>query len=197
MLHYFNRFLAFSLAPLLYNLGIIFGILFLVPVFGLYGLAWGVVLGAVFHWLVQLPAAAASGFKYIPSFNFRYPGMGKLFRLMIPRSIGSGAWQINLIVITAIASTLGAGSVAIFNLANNLQYVPIGLAGISFALATFPRLSYTWANNLRKEFVNTFSSSFRQILFVIIPASVLIFLLRGQIVKVILEPASLAGLTLS
>ena len=184
--HYFNRFLFYSIAPILYNLSIIFGILFLVPIFGLYGLAYGVVLGALFHWLIQIPAAKASGFKYSTEFNFKSLAMRKFFKLMFPRVIGVVAIHINLIVVTAIASTLAIGSIAIFNFANNLQHIPIGLIGASFAVASFPTLSRIWANGQKDEFLKKFSLIFRQILFLIIPASFLIFLLRAQIVRIIL-----------
>ena len=186
VLHYFNRFLAYSIAPILYNLGIIFGILFLVPIFGLRGLAFGVVLGAFSHWVIQIPAAKASGFKYLPIFNFKCPGLIKIFKLMIPRTIGAAAYHLNLIIITAIASTLAAGSIAIFNFSNNLQFLPIGLIGASFAIASFPALSRTWAAGLKEEFLENFSLVFRQILFSIIPISILMFLLRAQIVRLIL-----------
>ena len=186
MLHYFNRFLVYSLAPILYNLGIIFGIVFLVPIFGIFGLAYGVIFGAFLHLVIQIPAARASGYRYRPVFNFRYPGLKKIFKLMIPRTIGSTAYHINLIVITAIASTLTAGSIAIFNFSNNLHYVPIGFIGISFALSSFPVLSRVWASGKKEEFLDKFSSTFRQILFFIIPISFLIFLLRAQIVRLIL-----------
>jgi len=186
MLHYFNRFLAYSLVPVIYNLGIIFGILFLVPVFGLYGLAYGVILGAVFHWLFQLPVARAAGYRYRPVFNFRSPGLSRAFKLMVPRTIGAAAYHINLIVITAIASTLTAGSIAIFNFANNLQYFPIGLIGVSFSTAAFPALTKIWASGQKEEFFKVFSSIFRQILFLIIPISILVFILRAQIVRIIL-----------
>ena len=186
ILHYFNRFLAYSLAPILYNLGIIFGILFLVPIFGLPGLAYGVILGAAAHWLFQIPAAIVSGYKYQPVFNFRSPGIAKVFRLMIPRTVGAAAYHLNLIVITAIASTLTVGSIAIFNFSNNLQYFPIGIIGASFAIAAFPGLCRTWAAGLKEEFSEAFSSTFRQILFLIIPISLLTFILRAQIVRTIL-----------
>jgi putative peptidoglycan lipid II flippase len=186
VLHYFNRFLVYSLSPILYNLGIISGILFLVPVFGLPGLAYGVILGAACHWLFQVPAAIASGYKYQPVFNFKSSGIAKVFRLMIPRTVGAAAYHLNLIVITAIASTLTAGSIAVFNFSNNLQYFPIGIIGASFAIAAFPALSRTWAAGQKDEFSETFSSTFRQILFLIIPVSLLIFILRAQIVRVIL-----------
>ncbi len=186
VLHYFNRFLAYSIAPVLYNLGIIFGILFLVPLFGLYGLAYGVILGALFHLLIQLPAAKNCGYKYLSLLNFKNFGLMKVFRLMVPRTVGSAAYHVNLIVITAIASTLAAGSIAIFNLANNLQYFPIGLIGVSFSIAVFPALSRNWAAGLKEDFLQVFSSTFRQILFLIVPISLLVFILRAQIVRIVL-----------
>lgn len=186
VLHYFSRFVAYALAPVFYNLGIILGILFFVPLFGLWGLAYGVILGAFLHLAVQIPAARNTGFRYRPIFNFKSPGLLKVFKLMIPRTIGTGAYQINLIVITAIASTLSVGSIAIFNFANNLQHFPMGIVGASFALAAFPVMSRAWVDGFRDKFLDNFSSVFRQILFLIVPISVLMFLLRAQIVRLIL-----------
>jgi putative peptidoglycan lipid II flippase len=186
VLHYFDRFLAYSFAPVVYNLGIIFGILFLVPSFGLYGLAYGVILGAALHWLFQIPAARHSGYRYLPLFNFKNFGLVKIFRLMVPRTIGAAAYHINLMVITAVASTLSAGSIAIFNLANNLQYFPVGLIGVSFSVAAFPALARSLASDLKEEFSKIFSSTFRQIIFLVIPVSFLIFILRAQIVRIVL-----------
>lgn len=186
ILHYFNRFLTYSLAPILYNLGIIFGILFLVPIFGIFGLAYGVILGAFCHLAIQIPSAISAGFSWQPIFNFGSLGLKKIFKLMIPRTIGAAASHLNLIVITALASTLVSGSIAIFNFANNLQYFPIGIIGVSFAIAVFPTLSKTWANGQKEKFSENFSSVFRQILFLIIPVSLSIFLLRAQIVRLIL-----------
>jgi len=184
--HYFSRFLFYSIAPILYNLSLIFGVLFLVPVFGLQGLAYGVVLGAFLHWLIQVPAVKMSGFRYSLTFNFQHSGMLKLFKLMIPRAIGAAAYQINLIVITAIASTLAIGSIAIFNFSNNLQLLPIGLIGVSFAVAAFPALSRARADGIKEKFLEIFYSTFRQILFLIIPCSLLIFILRAQLVRLVL-----------
>ncbi len=186
ILHYFDRFFAYSLAPILYNLGIIFGILFLVPHYGLYGLAYGVILGSLLHLLIQLPAAKKSGYKYSAILNFKNFGLTKLFKLMIPRTIGAAAYHINLIVITAIASTLTIGSITIFNFANNLQYFPIGLIGVSFSIAAFPALSKSWASGLKEDFLRVFSTTFCQIIFLVIPISFLMFILRAQIVRLIL-----------
>lgn len=187
ILHYFNKFLVYSLAPILYNLGIIIGIVFLVPLFGIYGVAFGVILGALFYLLLQIPAAVKSGYKHSFSFNFKYSGLDKVFKLMVPRIVGTTAYHLNLIVITAIASTLTVGSIAIFNFSNNLQYFPIGFIGISFSLASFPFLSRNWAEGLKEKFLESFHSTFRQILFLVLPVSFLLFILRGQIVHLILR----------
>ncbi len=186
ILHYFNRFLVYSIAPILYNLGIIAGILFFVPLFGLRGLAYGVILGAFLHLAIQIPSAVLAGFRYRPIFNFKYPGLRKVFKLMIPRTIGAAASHLNLIVITAIGSTLVSGSIAIFNFSNNLQKFPITLIGVSFAAATFPVLSKAWAAGKRKEFLEKFFSIFKQAIFLIIPISLLVFLLRAQLIRLIL-----------
>lgn len=187
ILHYFNRFLIYSLAPILYNLGIIFGILFLLPLFGLSGLAYGVILGAFFHFLLQVPAAKNSGYQYHPILNLKYPGLAKAFKLMIPRTIGAAAYHFNLIAVTAIASTLSVGSIAVvLYYSNNLQHIPVALVGIPFALASFPTLSRAWVNGVKEIFLENFSLVFRQILFLIIPISVLMFLLRVQIIQLVL-----------
>lgn len=193
ILRYFNLFLATALAPICYNLGIIFGIVFLRPSLGLTGLAWGVILGAFLHLAIQIPPLLKSGFRPHFAFNFKCPGLKKIFYLMLPRSLGSTAYQINLIIITAIASTLAIGSIRIFNFANNLQGVTIGLIGLSFASASFPFLSRHFANKEKGEFLKNFSSVFRQILFLVIPLSFLTFLLRAQIVRVILGTSILGN----
>ncbi|OHA64205.1 MAG: murein biosynthesis integral membrane protein MurJ [Candidatus Wildermuthbacteria bacterium RIFCSPHIGHO2_01_FULL_47_27] len=186
VLHYFNKFLIYSLAPVLYNLGIILGIVFFVPYFGLQGLAFGVILGAFLYLAVQIPAAVNSGWSFKFAFQPRDPSLRKMFRLMLPRTLGTSAYQLNLFFITAYASTLGAGSIAVFNFSNNLQYFPIGLIGISFAMAVFPALSRSWAQNNKEKFLHQFHSVFGQVLFLAVPVSVLMFLLRAQIVRLIL-----------
>lgn len=186
VLQYFQRFLVYSLAPIMYNIGIILGILIFVPAWGLVGLAWGVVLGAFLHMLIQLPSAIYSGFSWRPILDIFHKGVRKIIKLMIPRTIGLAGFQVNFLVITAIASTLASGSIAVFNLSNNLQYVPVGIFGIAFATAAFPNLAKAFAWKRKKTFSKDFSSSFSQILFLIIPLSALFFILRAQIVRVIL-----------
>jgi putative peptidoglycan lipid II flippase len=183
-----KRFLIYSLAPILYNLGIIIGVLVFVRFMGPIGLAWGVVLGAFLHMLTQYPAAKNLGYRHAWSFivHFSNREVRKVFRLMIPRTLGIAIGQINLLIITIFASTLAAGSLAIFNFAQNLQSVPLGIFGISFSIAVFPTLSHFAAKKDNANFVLSFSQTFRQILFFVIPTSIFILLLRAQLVRVIL-----------
>ncbi|MFA5871202.1 MAG: murein biosynthesis integral membrane protein MurJ [Parcubacteria group bacterium] len=186
ILNSFKRFLIYSLAPIMYNLGIIVGAIFLVKYFGIAGLAWGVVLGAFLHMLLQYPALKLSGFSFHLNFDLKNKHFRKIIRLMIPRTMGLAVTQINLLIITIIASTLAAGSLAIFNFANNLQSFPLGIFGIPLALAVFPSLSHAAAKKDFPVFISHFSETFRQILYFVIPASVLLLVLRAQVVRVIL-----------
>jgi len=184
MLQSFRRFFVYSLAPIMYNLGIIIGALYFVPKWGIAGLAWGVVLGAGIHMLIQLPAAIQLGFRWRLIFDFKDVYLRRLSRLMVPRTMSLAIAQIDLSVATSIATTLLAGSLAIFNFANNLQSFAVGVFGISFAVAVFPTLAANVHN--QKKFIEHFSGTLRQILFFIVPMTVLLLVLRAQIVRVVL-----------
>lgn len=184
ILQSFKRFLAYSLAPVMYNLGIIFGAVFLVGRFGLIGLSWGVVLGALCHLGIQYLAAKKLGYHYSLFFKRRDPQARKIGRMMVPRTLSLAISQINLVATTVIASGLSAGSLAIFNFANNLQSFPVGVFGISFAIAAFPTLSSLAFD--KDRLVNSFTQAFKQILFFVIPATVMMIALRAQIIRVVL-----------
>ncbi|MFA6183646.1 MAG: murein biosynthesis integral membrane protein MurJ [Parcubacteria group bacterium] len=185
----YKRFLVYSIAPIFYNIGIIIGAIFFVEFMGVSGLAWGVVLGAVMHFVLQYLAVKFIGFSYqlrrikeiIADINIR-----KVIKLMIPRSMAMGVSQINLLIVTVFASTLASGSLAVFNFANNLQSVPLGIFGISFSVAAFPKLSSLAAKEDMDKFNYVFTRTFKRILFFVLPSSVIIFSLRAEIVRVVL-----------
>jgi len=183
----FRRFLIASFTPIVYNLGIIFGILFFVPKIGLVGLAWGVVLGGLFYILIQLPAFSNLGFRLQRIFNFHDIGFKKVVALTIPRSIGLAASQVNLVVMTAIASTLSSGSIAIFNLADNLSRPLLTFIGISFSTAAFPSLALTFSKQNKEKFFQIFYETFYKILYFILPLSFILFILKDFVVKIILR----------
>lgn len=185
VLNSFKRFTAYALAPIFYNLGIIFGVLVLVPMMGVSGLAWGVVVGAAFHVVVQLPSFVAVGFRWQNVLISSWTDVKALWTMLLPRVFGLAAQQINLLLVTILGSGLLAGSISAFHLANNIQYVPIGIFGLAFAQAAFPTLAEQIARGKKQEFRNTLTKTFRYILFLVIPMSVFFFLLRAQIVRVL------------
>jgi putative peptidoglycan lipid II flippase len=184
ILQSFKRFLVYSLAPVFYNLGIIIGALYFVSWWGIYGLAWGVVLGAALHLIIQIPTVYHLGFRYRFKIIWRDINTWRIGKMMIPRTLSLAISQINLLVITVLASNLASGSLTVFNFANNLQSFPIGIFGISFAIAAFPTLSETAFDKVR--LTEKFSQTIRQILFFVIPATVLMLALRAQIIRVVL-----------
>ncbi len=186
ILNSFKKFFFYSLSPIFYNLGIIIGAVFLTKYFGPRGLALGVVLGSFLHLLIQIPEAYRCGLRFKFDFDWRNQYFKKVVRLMLPRTIGIATSQINLVIVVMLASTLASGSLAIFNFANNLQSVPLGLFGVSFAIASFPVLSRLWAKNDKDKFVLELTSTLRKIIFFIIPLSALMYTLRAQIVRVVL-----------
>lgn len=184
VLRVFHKFLITALAPLVYNLGSIIGILFFVPKIGISGLAWGIVLGAVMHLIIQVPILFRIGFKIKKIFNFLDKEFLLTLKLTIPRAIGLAAGQINLIIITIIGSTLISGSVGVFSLANDLSLPIIGLIAVPFATAVFPALSLAYSKGEKKEMIQKFSSVFRQILFMMIPLTAIAFILRAHLVRI-------------
>jgi len=187
VLNSFRRFLAYSLAPLMYNLGIIFGIVFLVPKtsLGLNGLAWGVVLGAAGHFLIQVPALLKTGYRWQPIIK-SHKAIKRIITLMLPRCFALAVSQLNFVVTTIIASTITIGAVAIYSLAFNLFNVPIGIFGISLAISIFPVLSKSFAIGDKKTFVLQLSKTICRILYLIIPITAIYLALRTQIVRLIL-----------
>lgn len=179
-------FLLYSVAPIFYNAGIIFGAWVLVPMVGPTGLAWGVVVGALLHLLLQMYGSFQAGYRWEWYFNLKDKDTKIIGKLMIPRTLGLAVTNINIIITTVLASLLPIGSVAILSFADNLQWVPIGIIGISLALASFPILSEAIALDKKTVFVEALSSTIRQIIFLIVPIVLIFLILRAQIVRVVL-----------
>jgi putative peptidoglycan lipid II flippase len=187
VLQVFRRFLVTSLAPIMYNLGILLGILFFVPKMGVVGLAWGVALGAFLHLIIQIPALFSAGFKFKGVLDFSDVGFRKVVRLTVPRSVGLAASQINFFVVTVLASLLSAGSIAVFSLAESLARPFLILTGVAFSTAAFPQMALSFSGENKEKFLNIFSNTFSKIMLLIIPLSVLLFLLRDFVVEILLK----------
>ncbi len=184
----FKQFVAYSVAPIFYNIGIIFGVAVLAPHIGVAGLGFGVVIGSFLHMIVQYPSLSRTGFRFQWIFftAWKDQGVRRVMKLMVPRTLGMAVNQVSLLVMTVFASTLVSGSLAAFTLANNIQGVPLGLFGIAFSLAAFPSLSLFAAGKKDKEFFRMLSETTRRILFFVVPLSIFMIIFRAQFVRVIL-----------
>lgn len=184
----YRRFFLYALSPILYNIGIIFGIVFLYPYFGLPGLTLGVILGAFLHFFVQVPFAVEKGFwpRLRLSFSSSFSSIKKVILISIPRTITVSSNEITELFLISFASFLVPGSISIFNFSFNLQSVPFAIIGISYSMATFPTLTKLFGNGEHGKFVEEMIASSRHIIFWSVPVTMLFIVLRAQIVRVIL-----------
>lgn len=189
VLNSWHKFFSFSMSSVVYNIGIIVGIVFIYPFAGIYGLALGVIFGSILHLGVQLIEAVRNGWRYQFRISFSR-SVQKIFILMIPRAVGLAGYQIVLLIITVLASTLAPGSLAVFNYANNLQSFPIGVFGISLAVAAFPSFSDALAQQNTARFKALFSTQFIRIIYFLVPISFTLLLLRAHIIRVVLGSGS-------
>ncbi len=184
VVQYYGRYFIYALAPLLYNVGIITGIVFFVPQFGLSGLGYGVVLGAFLHLLVQLPSFYSLGFgKHIHMTALK--DALRVMAVSIPRTVALSANQLTLFILVAMAGSMSEGSIAIFTLAFNLQSAPLSIVGVSYSTAAFPTLSKLFANGESRNFANQVTAAARHIIFWSLPIIALVMVLRAQIVRVV------------
>ncbi|HUO49993.1 MAG TPA: lipid II flippase MurJ [Candidatus Paceibacterota bacterium] len=181
-----HRFVLYSISPLLYNLGIIFGAIVLYPHFGIVGLGFGVVCGALMHMAIQLPFYLSERGRGTVPLGRLMELTREILVLSIPRTLALASTQISLLVIVALASFLAPGSIAVFTFAYNLQAVPFTIIGVSYSVAAFPTFAQLFARGQQKEFSRYAEAALRHIVFWAIPATIFMIVLRAQIVRVIL-----------
>ncbi len=181
-----QRFVLYAISPLIYNLGIIFGIAVLYPHLGLVGLVVGVVLGALGHMLVQLPLILKSELSFGLVKQFDFVLLRSILFVAIPRAITLSVQQVVLLVLVGMATLMTAGSVSIFQFAYNLQSVPLAIIGMSYSVAAFPVLANLFAQNKQDIFNIHVYTALRHIIFWSFPIIALIIVLRAQIVRVVL-----------
>ena len=180
------RYTLYASSPLFYNLGIILGIVVLYPVWGLSGLAWGVVIGAGLHAGIQIPSIINDGFfRKLP----RLGDIRVLFRtaaVSVPRALALSMNQVTFIGLTALAGTLAVGSISVFMFAFNLYSVPLAIIGASYSVAAFPALALSLSRGRQSEFLDSIAAAARHIFFWSLPATALVIVLRAHIVRTVL-----------
>ena len=185
-----KRFFLYAISPILYNLSIIFGIVFLYPFFGITGVVYGVVIGGALHFLIQIPFVIRQGLMPRFTFSVDFREVWRVVKISIPRTLTLSTTTLEQIFITAFASTLSVGSITIFSFAYNLQSVPLAIVGVSYTLAAFPTLSACFAKGQKDEFLKHIVTSARHIIFWSFPITAFFIVLRAQVVRVILGSGS-------
>ncbi len=182
----YNRFTIYALAPLLYNAGIIVGIIFIATYLGVMGVALGVIIGASLHALVQIPFVVKQ--RLFPRFSYRFNFVliARVVKISMPRTLTLSMSALSMIFLVSLASLMSVGSISILSFSFNLQSVPLSIIGVSYSLAVFPTLSRRFKENNLNAFLEQMMVTARFIIFWSLPISALLIVLRAQIVRVVL-----------
>jgi len=192
-----GRFAFFALAPALYNVGIIIGLVFFTnginlfgwQVFegGIMGVALGVVLGAILQLIVSTIGLFGMGFDYRFKIYWKNKGFRRVLRLLPPRSLDQGIDYVNSIVETNLASRMVAGSVNAYQQVTALTYMPINLIGVAISTAAFPKMTERLAQGRPDLFKSELQTVLRVIIWLALPVTVIALFARGYIVNFIVN----------
>ncbi|HKZ92433.1 MAG TPA: lipid II flippase MurJ [Candidatus Limnocylindrales bacterium] len=181
-----QRFLAYGLAPVLYNTGIVLGTIFLSPALGILGAAIGTVLGALLYLGIRVIDIARTDFRYRPAFTLRSSGFREYVRLALPKAISAPIEPLTFLYFTSVASTLAAGSISAVSFARNFQSVPVSLIGIAFSVAAFPIMAAAVAAGDRVRFTRLVATNLATITILTSIAAVGLVLIGGLAVETFL-----------
>jgi len=180
-----GRFFFYALAPSVYNLGIIFGILVIAPQLGIEGVAYGVFIGSIAQMLIAILGMKGTSFKYSPQIFWKNRGFIKVLTLLPARSIDQGLDYFNYLVSINIASKMQIGAITAYSTAFTLHLVPIGLIGIAISTAAFPKMSERLSQGRPDLFKKEMVSVLRVIIWLSLPVAVIAFLARGYLVRLL------------
>ncbi len=186
----YKKFFLFSLSPVFYNLGIIAGTVFFYPLWGVRGLAYGVLLGSLLHLLLQLPTVWRERLMPRISRSINFAEMKRVAFVSLPRTLALALNNLAVLIILSIASTLGDGAISVFSFSYNLQAVPLAIIGVSYSVAAFPMLARYFNEGDMRSFTGNILTAAQQIVFWSMPIVFLFIVLRAQIVRVILGSGS-------
>ena len=187
-----HRFTVPGLAPLLYNVGIIFGAVVLSGRWGVTGLAIGVVIGGLLHFAVQLPELRNVGIVFQPTLRM-VEGLREVATMLGPRVIGQAAFQINFIVVTYLATREGEGKVSAINYAWAIMMLPNAVMGQSFGTVLFPTMTAQSERGDLDGLRDTLTQGLQNLLFLAMPASIGLFAFREEIIRIIFESGAFSA----
>lgn len=180
-------FLIPALTPAMYQIGWIIGALVLAPTMGVYGLAWGVIIGSFLYLLLQFPSLIKHGAKYTLSLGLRNPAVGEVIRLMLPRMFGAAVVQLNFWVNTMLASNMGQGFISSLTFGFQLMYMAQAAIAQSVATAAMPTFSRQHALGETDNLRASLAATLRGVILLSLPASAGLILLRSPIITLLYE----------
>lgn len=190
-----GRFVFYALAPALYNVGILVGIVWFtggINIFGwqifeggIMGVALGVVFGAVLQLLVSLIGLFGLGFDYEFKISWRNQGFRSVLKLLPARSLDQGIDYVNTIVTTNLSSRMGAGALRSYQQASSLSQMPVNLIGVAISTAFFPQLTEEIGEGNEAKFRQTFRTALSTIIWISMPVAIIAFFARGYVVSFI------------
>lgn len=180
-----KNFFIYSLAPVFYNVGIIIGIIAFSDRYGILGVVYGVVIGALLHIGVQIPAVHL--YRLIPRYtlDIDWKLIREVFFIALPRVATLGAIQITQTFLIAQATYIAIGSVAVFTLAFNVQTVPLTLIGLSYSVAAFPIIAEYAQKKQFESLWGSIASAIRHIIFWSVPITCFVIVLRAHIIRLL------------
>ncbi|MCB2179674.1 murein biosynthesis integral membrane protein MurJ [bacterium] len=193
-----QHFLLPALAPIMYNLGQIFGAGYLAPEgatfmglvdkpglgMGIHGIVYGVIIGAALHLLIQVPGLIKYQFHWAPRIGLRTPGVLQVLTLLIPRVLTMFFIQMFFIVRDYMASFMDEGSVTALNNGWFIMQVPETLMGTTIAIALLPTISEIFSRNEKDNFQSTINNALRVILAITIPTALLMIAGISPLIRV-------------
>lgn len=185
VLQSYKRFNASTVGPILYNVGIILGALLLGSIWGITGMAVGVLTGALTNFLYQFLFIRDKIVFYRPVFYFSHPGVKQIFLLMLPVLVGLSITQINLIINQNLASGLMTGSITALRLANRLMQLPLGIFAMSISTVIFPTITAQIAREEYENFRISFSKALSTIFYITIPSAVGLMVIGLPLLRVL------------
>lgn len=182
----YKHFFSYSISPILYNIGIIAGILIFHKEYGIYSAATGAVMGAIFHCLIRIVDMFHTEFRPMKSLNVRLKGFKEIILLMIPRSLSLIASSINTVIYASVGTKILIGSFAAYNFARNIQSFAVSLFGIAFSTAIFPFLTASLSENDKDSFTKDIQKTIQRILFFTVPSMTGMMILAPEIISLLL-----------
>ena len=180
-----QHFLLPALAPIMYDVGILFGVLFLLPRFGVHGIAMGAVIGSALHFSIQVPGLFKYEMSWKRGLGLSNPALWRVIRLMLPRIAGLGVFALNFLVMNNIASRLSVGSVSALDWGWRLMQIPQTLIGTAMGIVIFPTLAALSEVKDLDGKRDAMSGALRFVLVTSIPSAVGLIVLGGPLISLL------------